>query len=76
MHYIKVASLFRPDPRENAEPYALSVENVEPQHLVIVILSGLKRLQGHFGRADDGAYPCLGVLYTVGSLELDKKRPP
>ena len=53
LHHIKVAALLRPDPGESAEPFALGIENVEPQHLVIVILSRLKRPQRRFGHAKD-----------------------
>ena len=67
LHHIKVAALLRPDPGESAEPFALGIENVEPQHLVIVILSRLKRLQRRFGH---GAIHWPAILLPAASAAI------
>jgi len=72
-HHEKVASRFGPDPGDDPDPFTAGVENIEAEHLIIIILSrpwGLERL---FSHREDGADPFFGLINSFNAPQAQQE---
>ena len=74
LHHVKIAPFFEPDLTDPPDPMASGVEDVEPDHLEIIIFAGARRVQGFFRYQDQGPNQWLSCVDFVDAFEPDERK--